>query len=42
MTIPQKKPCYLWLDELSTREVAQAAKDGTIVIFPIGSVEEHG
>ena len=39
MTTP-KKP--LWFDELSTIEVAQAAKDGTVVIFPIGSVEEHG
>jgi len=39
MTTP-KKP--LWFDELSTVEVAQAAKDGTVVIFPIGSVEEHG
>ncbi|HLN89638.1 MAG TPA: creatininase family protein, partial [Candidatus Binatia bacterium] len=27
---------------LSTREAAQAAKDGTVVIFPVGSVEEHG
>lgn len=32
----------LWLDELSTKEVAQAAKDGSVVIFPLGSVEEHG
>ncbi|MGD6850695.1 MAG: creatininase family protein [Candidatus Bathyarchaeia archaeon] len=32
----------LWLDELSTQEVAQAAKDGKIIIFPLGSVEEHG
>jgi creatinine amidohydrolase len=37
-----KKPCCRWLDELSTVEAAQAAKDGSIVIFPIGSVEEHG
>ena len=35
-----KKP--LWFDELSTIEAAQAAKEGTVVIFPIGSVEEHG
>jgi creatinine amidohydrolase len=35
-----KKP--LWFDELSTIEAAQAAKDGTVIIFPIGSVEEHG
>ncbi len=32
----------LWLDELSTVEAAQAAKEGAVVIFPIGSVEEHG
>lgn len=37
-----KKPRSLWFDELSTREAAQAAKDGTVVIFPVGSVEEHG
>ena len=37
----KKQPC-LWLDELSTKEVAKAAEDGTVVIFPIGSVEEHG
>jgi creatinine amidohydrolase len=42
MTIKQeKKPCF-WLDELSTVEAAQAAKDGAVVIFPVGSVEEHG
>ncbi len=32
----------LWLDELSTKEAAIAASEGTVVIFPIGSVEEHG
>lgn len=37
----QKSRC-LWLDELSTKEAAQAAKDGAVVIFPVGSVEEHG
>jgi creatinine amidohydrolase/Fe(II)-dependent formamide hydrolase-like protein len=37
-----KKQRCLWLDELSTKQAAQAAKDDTIVIFPIGSVEEHG
>ena len=37
-----KKPQSLWLDELSTKEAAQAAKNGAVVIFPIGSVEEHG
>ncbi|MCW4017237.1 MAG: creatininase family protein [Candidatus Bathyarchaeota archaeon] len=36
------KPIHLWLDELSTQEAAQAAADGTVIIFPIGSVEEHG
>ncbi len=38
----QAKRKELWLDELSTTEVAQAAKHGTVVIFPLGSVEEHG
>ncbi|HLE75624.1 MAG TPA: creatininase family protein [Candidatus Bathyarchaeia archaeon] len=37
-----KKPSYLWLDELSTTEAQQAAKAGAVVIFPVGSVEEHG
>jgi creatinine amidohydrolase len=37
-----KKQQLLWLDELSTIEAAKAAKDGKVVIFPIGSVEEHG
>ena len=32
----------LWLDELSTVEAAEAAKQGKVVIFPIGCVEEHG
>lgn len=32
----------LWLDELSSKEAAQVAKEGTVVIFPVGSVEEHG
>lgn len=44
-TIPAhetQKPKCLWLDELSTKEAAQAAKEGTVVIFPVGSVEEHG
>ena len=35
-------PNHVWLDELSTFEAAQAAQAGTIVIFPVGSVEEHG
>ena len=37
----RKRRC-LWLDELSTIEAEKAAKDGTVVIFPVGSVEEHG
>jgi creatinine amidohydrolase len=37
-----KKPSHLWLDELSTVEAEKAAASGTVVIFPIGSVEEHG
>ncbi len=37
-----KKPSCLWLDELSTKEAAQAAAAGTVIIFPVGSVEEHG
>jgi len=40
MTTTKKK--ILWLDELSTKEAAQASKEGTVVIFPVGSVEEHG
>jgi len=35
-------PGHLWLDELSTVEAAEAAMQGRVVIFPIGSVEEHG
>ncbi len=38
---PRNSPC-LWLDELSTKEVEKAAKDDAVVIFPVGSVEEHG
>jgi creatinine amidohydrolase len=37
----EKKPCY-FLDELSTKEAEKAAEAGTVVIFPVGSVEEHG
>jgi hypothetical protein len=37
-----QKPACLWFDELSTQETAQAAKDGKVIIFPLGSVEEHG
>ena len=36
------KTQHLWLDELSTNEAAEAAKEGKVVIFPVGSVEEHG
>jgi creatinine amidohydrolase len=32
----------LWFDELSTVEAKQAANDGTVIIIPVGSVEEHG
>ncbi|HVP17300.1 MAG TPA: creatininase family protein [candidate division Zixibacteria bacterium] len=32
----------LWFDELSTREAETRAKAGSVVIFPVGSVEEHG
>jgi creatinine amidohydrolase len=38
---PRNSPC-LWLDELSTKEAEKAAKDDAVVIFPVGSVEEHG
>jgi creatinine amidohydrolase len=38
----QKTNEHLWLDELSTKEAAKAAANGTVVIFPVGSVEEHG
>jgi creatinine amidohydrolase len=37
-----KRLRFLWLDELSTNEAKQAADEGTVVIFPVGSVEEHG
>jgi creatinine amidohydrolase len=40
MTTPKKK--VLWLDELSAKEAAKASKEGRVVIFPVGSVEEHG
>ena len=32
----------LWFDELSMKEAETKAKEGTVVIFPVGSVEEHG
>ncbi len=37
-----KKPSHLWLDELSTVETKKVAEAGVVVIFPVGSVEEHG
>jgi creatinine amidohydrolase len=39
---PETKKQHLWLDELSTNEAAEAAKEGKVIIFPVGSVEEHG
>jgi creatinine amidohydrolase len=36
------KSVHLWLDELSTVEAAEAAKQGKVIIFPVGCVEEHG
>lgn len=38
----KKKTMRFWLDELSTKEAEKAAKAETVVIFPVGSVEEHG
>ena len=38
----KKKPRSLWLDELSMTEAERAVKERQVVIFPIGSVEEHG
>ncbi|MCW4006023.1 MAG: creatininase family protein [Candidatus Bathyarchaeota archaeon] len=32
----------VWFDELSTFEAKEAAAAGVVVIFPLGSVEEHG
>jgi creatinine amidohydrolase len=37
----QKKQRPFMFDELSSKEAAQAAKDGTVVIWPLGSVEAH-
>jgi creatinine amidohydrolase len=39
---PKPEKQHLWLDELSTIETAEAAKKGKVIIFPVGSVEEHG
>ena len=41
-THAKTKKTHLWLDELSSKEAAEAAADGAVVIFPVGSVEEHG
>jgi creatinine amidohydrolase len=38
----QKKTTCLWLDELSTVEAKESATARTVVIFPVGAVEEHG
>jgi creatinine amidohydrolase len=40
--IPSKKKERLWFDELSMKEAESRAKAGTVVILPVGSVEEHG
>jgi creatinine amidohydrolase len=40
--LKSSKSNHVWLDELSTLEVKRAADIGTVVIFPVGSVEEHG
>jgi creatinine amidohydrolase len=32
----------LWFDELSTKEAEKKAKVGSVIIVPIGTVEEHG
>jgi creatinine amidohydrolase len=37
-----KREQLLWFDELSMKEAEVRAKAGSIVIFPVGSVEEHG
>ena len=42
MKTSSKTTHNLWLDELSTKEAEKAAKENTVVIFPVGSVEEHG
>ena len=32
----------MWFDELSMKEAETRAKAGSVIIFPVGSVEEHG
>jgi len=39
---PAKAKNPVLLEELSSKEAAEAASKGTVVIFPVGSVEEHG
>jgi creatinine amidohydrolase len=39
---PAEKEREIRFDELSMKEVEQAAKAGRVVIIPVGSVEEHG
>jgi creatinine amidohydrolase len=41
-TLKPAKSSVIWLDELTTLEAKEAANAGTVVIFPVGSVEEHG
>jgi creatinine amidohydrolase len=40
--LPSKRKERLWFDELSMKEAESRAKAGTVVILPVGSVEEHG
>ncbi|MGA2309879.1 MAG: creatininase family protein [Candidatus Bathyarchaeia archaeon] len=40
--VSSKKKERLWFDELSMKEAETRAKGGSVVIFHIGSVEEHG
>jgi creatinine amidohydrolase/Fe(II)-dependent formamide hydrolase-like protein len=32
----------VWFDELTMEEAEQASKSDTVIIIPVGSVEEHG
>jgi creatinine amidohydrolase len=38
----KKRSKVTWFDELSIKEVKEAANDDSVVILPVGSVEEHG
>jgi creatinine amidohydrolase len=40
MTSPKKRR-PIWFDELSSKEASEVAKEGTVVIWPLGSVEAH-